>query len=591
MPMFKSAPNAHNGCYNIWYYLTKKDRALAQDVLNVRSQLDRALWYKRFDRTRAQYGNDAAYNGKKAVTYYHFVISPDPKDAISLERLRELAKRWAAENFPDAEVAIVYHDDNDLNIHHAHVVVNNTNLRTGRRIQINDKMNQETLPNSLQRIAHEMGLSVLPEMTRGRKRTTSQLDHRKFAERGITAAIGEGKTWKGPSWVAQIRETIVQISTEVQGPLSFGEFQERMRARGYDVYMTKRGYTYAHPDGYMSKSGEKKNWKIRDINLGARYTPYGMARLHGIGAEQPLAKSMFREATAREAAAYRQFRRTWLDLLNDVSMDERLEAYDTIVSEGVHDASDYARLREDINGRIERLDMEVSSLDHEIAEADGLMRALAVYEERLPVANRLAGYSLSPTAPDAQARDDFLAAHAQELEELAQVRNELAQAGIGDEAAAARFREAFSDMHEKHAVKSEERLDLESRCERLVSAEAMSLKVRAARTEAQKLVSLRYSNRKDGPRAGGTVVRRDVVEKVSLRTNADAQGRAHYEVVRQRQVRFQMSDVAQSSSQAHRAELESQRARSALAPAYDVRRDEMGARNQRERNSRGANHR
>ena len=43
-------------------------------------------------------------------TYKHYVVSPDPKDGISLESLRDLASSWAEEHFPDYEVAIVYHD-------------------------------------------------------------------------------------------------------------------------------------------------------------------------------------------------------------------------------------------------------------------------------------------------------------------------------------------------------------------------------------------------------------------------------------------------------------------------------------------------
>lgn len=38
------------------------------------------------------------------------------------------------ENFGNYEVAVVYHDDNERRIPHAHVVVNNTNLNTGHRL-------------------------------------------------------------------------------------------------------------------------------------------------------------------------------------------------------------------------------------------------------------------------------------------------------------------------------------------------------------------------------------------------------------------------------------------------------------------------
>jgi hypothetical protein len=61
-------------------------------------------------------------------------------------------------NFPDYEVAIVYHDDNASRIPHAHVVVNNTNLATRRRLQDPDP---RALKHNLQTLAKGRGLSDL----------------------------------------------------------------------------------------------------------------------------------------------------------------------------------------------------------------------------------------------------------------------------------------------------------------------------------------------------------------------------------------------------------------------------------------------
>lgn len=60
-----------------------------------------------------------------------YVLSPDPGSRVDLAILRGLAVEWASEHFPDYQVAIVYHDDNEGRIPHAHVVVNNTSLETG----------------------------------------------------------------------------------------------------------------------------------------------------------------------------------------------------------------------------------------------------------------------------------------------------------------------------------------------------------------------------------------------------------------------------------------------------------------------------
>ena len=87
-------------------------------------------------------------------------MSPDPTDEISLESLRELTQAWVGENFPGFQVAIVYHDDNENGVMHAHVVVNNTNLDTGSRLQ--DPAPKE-LMRSIQRLAEERGLSFFSE--------------------------------------------------------------------------------------------------------------------------------------------------------------------------------------------------------------------------------------------------------------------------------------------------------------------------------------------------------------------------------------------------------------------------------------------
>lgn len=65
-----------------------------------------------------------------------------------------LTVEWASEHFPDHQVAIVYHDDNEGRIPHAHVVVNNTSLETGRRLQVPDPLE---LNRSFQQLEAERG--------------------------------------------------------------------------------------------------------------------------------------------------------------------------------------------------------------------------------------------------------------------------------------------------------------------------------------------------------------------------------------------------------------------------------------------------
>lgn len=166
MPVIKPIAG-HTGTRRIRDYLEKGGRALARDFFNLSwdenemAGYDEALkngvdWSDEMDRTRASFGNDRPFGGRPARTFVHYVLSPAPGDTIPLPTLRELSRAWVCKYLPDYQVAIVYHDDNAGRIPHAHIVVNNTNMATGYRIQIPDPF---ALNRGLQDMAEERGLS------------------------------------------------------------------------------------------------------------------------------------------------------------------------------------------------------------------------------------------------------------------------------------------------------------------------------------------------------------------------------------------------------------------------------------------------
>ena len=139
MPILKPI-SGHGSTGGIRRYLEKGGRALARDLFNLsyderdagalgEDAKEACAWDAEMDATRAAFGTDAPWRGKPARTFKHFVLSPDPGDSIDLAALRELACSWALKHFGDHEIAIVYHDDNARGIPHAHIVVNNANLR------------------------------------------------------------------------------------------------------------------------------------------------------------------------------------------------------------------------------------------------------------------------------------------------------------------------------------------------------------------------------------------------------------------------------------------------------------------------------
>ena len=222
------------------YYLTKRDRALAADYINIdaptvgreRIGFD---WASVMDETRHEYGNDVPWRGLRVRTYKHYIISPSPEDGIGLDALRDLATAWAQEHFGDHEIAIVYHDDNERGIPHAHVVVNNTNLETGRRLQ---DPNPTALNHSLQRMAAERNLGHFPDMSgpssatgRVEKLTAERLPQsfqREYIRRAEAELAAKGEY----SWTADIRARVRIARTVAR---SEAEFRGALTAMGIDV--------------------------------------------------------------------------------------------------------------------------------------------------------------------------------------------------------------------------------------------------------------------------------------------------------------------------------------------------------------------
>lgn len=146
--------SGHSSTKWIRYYLFKNDRALDKDFLNLTDRdWNGRDWAKVMDRTREIFGNDKPVKkDAKVRTYEHIIISLDEKDdGVELDDFRDFVNEWAAKWFdsrgPEGEgigrfeVAIAYHDDNKARgaqgkqgILHAHLVINNTELETKRRI-------------------------------------------------------------------------------------------------------------------------------------------------------------------------------------------------------------------------------------------------------------------------------------------------------------------------------------------------------------------------------------------------------------------------------------------------------------------------
>lgn len=287
MPLVKCI-NGHTGCAAAERYLERDGRAIGHDFVNLgymeREDGSTIGWAAEMDEVRALYGNGEPYRGKPAITYRHYIVSPDPADKIDLERLRELALAWARKHFGEYQVAIVYHNDNEHAIPHAHIVVNNTNVETGRRLHVPDP---KGLNRDLQEMARERSLGYLADkhhlynrQAKGGEARTAQREFKGRAERRIER---EG----GYSWIADIRERARTARALTHDEASY---RDLLGVMGVDLSLNspnarRRDFLYSLTDHPSRKVGGEK--------LGR---PYGKQALEF----EWLKRSPFREEKLRE---------------------------------------------------------------------------------------------------------------------------------------------------------------------------------------------------------------------------------------------------------------------------------------------------
>lgn len=285
MPYLKQIAS-HTNCQNIQRYLEKSNRALAKDFFNLSVDerdgygdecKDGIHWADEMDALRHSFGNDRPFGTMKARTYKHFIVSPDPEDGIDLDSLRELACEWALEHFGEYQIAIVYHDDNESRIPHAHVVVNNTNLRTGRRMHHDDP---KAFNRRLQEMAKERKLKYMTddaEPTEGLERLaalkrrgktkprTMQQVHLGRAERELVESGGY-------SWVADIRN---RVSVAKSLARNESEFHQILGILGVKAEENSRS---SKRDDWIYSLLDTPTWRVSGERLGLLFSKGTISR-------------------------------------------------------------------------------------------------------------------------------------------------------------------------------------------------------------------------------------------------------------------------------------------------------------------------
>lgn len=281
---FLGSKNGHEPIQErIQGYLEKGGRALARDFVNLHTPDERRAWGYFMDRTRTRAGNDVDVAGR-TVTYRHFVLSPDPEDAIDLASLRELTMGWVHHFFGDDvggrgalgayEVAVVYHDDNALGIPHAHVIVNNTDLDTGRRLHIDAADNEGSLPDKLQELAKERGLRYFDNTVNGEKKRSSAGRYYTKIERELIKA---GRF----SWKEDLRNNI-EVAWRLAA--SAADFESTLKRLHIGFEERDGEYLYSHPSNPGS-------WRCGAYKLGKAFTKGSIERAISISRRNGLPRS------------------------------------------------------------------------------------------------------------------------------------------------------------------------------------------------------------------------------------------------------------------------------------------------------------
>lgn len=134
------------------------DRCLAFGKTKYVLSDDKYGWSKEFIETRLVMGGKSY---KDEVFYYHYTISPDPRDHASAEEIRDLALDWVNKVFPGAQAIVSVNNDNEGHIMQAHIIVNAVYPMSGKRVHIS-KSESKRMWRICQDLCSTYGLSTLP---------------------------------------------------------------------------------------------------------------------------------------------------------------------------------------------------------------------------------------------------------------------------------------------------------------------------------------------------------------------------------------------------------------------------------------------
>lgn len=147
--------------------------------------------------------------------YKHFVYSFPPGEKISLEQIRDNAKKLVEETtvFKGHQVLIAVHDDREHK--HAHLIVNSVNAEDGHKLQWS-KADLQNLKDRCNELSREQGLSI-PE--KGKNVTDWSLNKHKTLEKAFS---GEYK-----SYLLDVANAVADVRMSARSRTEFVELMKQ----------------------------------------------------------------------------------------------------------------------------------------------------------------------------------------------------------------------------------------------------------------------------------------------------------------------------------------------------------------------------
>lgn len=162
--------------------------------------------------------------------FYHYDQAFKDGEAISPKTAHEIAVKFAEDNYPDYEVVIATHVDNEHL--HSHFIINSVSLKTGKKLHQGPKTLLKLRAYS-DHICQQYGLTTLKPYTGGKSQSLASREYRAAA--------------KGQSWKFSLMNA---IDTAMKSSGTKDDFIKNMEQQDYAVKWTEnRKYiTYTCPN-------------------------------------------------------------------------------------------------------------------------------------------------------------------------------------------------------------------------------------------------------------------------------------------------------------------------------------------------------